>query len=118
MGDLSDFKSRSRALATRTALISSFLLAANMANQTKFKLDPGASVEPRVEQIRGGTRIHMTTLIVAGVLMVVIILAGCGLLAFNHELAKTHGAILLQALIYLLFALVGVLTGYKLKHGE
>ena len=118
MGNRSDFNSRSGVLATRTALISFFLLAANMSNETKLKFDPSASVEPRVEQIRGGTRIHITTLIVAGALIALVIIAIGLLLGFNTELAKAHGEGLLQALSYLVFTLVGILGGYRLKQGE
>jgi hypothetical protein len=60
----------------------------------------------------------MTTLIVAGALIALVIIAICLLVAFNSEIAKAHGETLLQALLYLLFTLVGLLGGYKLKHGE
>jgi hypothetical protein len=42
----------------------------------------------------------------------------CLLLAINFELAKVHGGGLLQTLLYVLFTLVKILGGYRLKHGE
>ena len=89
-----------------------------MAGQSKLQIDPGASVVTRVEQIRGGTRIHMTTLIVAGALIALAIIAICVVLAFNSELAKARGDQLLQALLYFVFTLVGILGGSRLKQGE
>jgi hypothetical protein len=89
-----------------------------MASQTKLKLDRSGTVDTRVEEIRAGAKLRMTQLIVVGCLVALVIIAICVVLVLNGEVAKTHGATIVQAFLYVLFTLTGLFAGLKLKDLE
>ena len=90
----------------------------NSTNQQNLGSASSGHASPKVEQIRGGTRVLITQIIVAGSLIALIIAAICILLFADPELAKAYGSDILKALIYALFVLFGILAGSRITRRD
>ena len=80
-----------------------------MTAKNRVRTTPNSSPTSETEtaQVQGDTKVRMTHMIVAGSLLALLMIILAIFLCKNPDLAKSHGAAFVQALLYLGFALLG-----------